>query len=206
MQNKKLVYEELWFLIIFLIIFPPLGIAILWRQGRFKTLHNILITIGSVFYFFLPFLFITLLIAFTETPLFHSHDEFKTKLNYVINENELPFEITNEQLETHSNSFNLSENLTIIENLEEDGDIEEIILVSQGSGSESVLAMTTLIKVEDEYLTDEEVNTILNELNIFNKEFNFNESDSKYKDYDTQYTLKYSDKVGYIFTISELEE
>src|SRR5690625_8034218 len=93
------IHQKIWLMWLLLIIFPPVGVVFLWLQQRLSKIKKIIITIIAGVYFISPFiLIIILLIVWNPTiPLYHSHDEFVEAFNQEIQEQDLPYNRSEER-------------------------------------------------------------------------------------------------------------
>ncbi|MCA0993493.1 hypothetical protein [Pseudalkalibacillus hwajinpoensis] len=199
-QGNKRFYQKAWFMWVFLIIFPPVGIFLLWKQKIFKKPTRFILTTVGVLYFASPFF----LVANTTIPLFYNHEEFVEAYQAEAKEVDVPFELKQAEETDHSITSKLSEDLTIIENKDDAGQIHEVVLVGQGEGSDIVLAMGLTIGLANEDQSIDEVKEIMNELKLFDENYDFENNETTVERDTIRYNMKYKQSEGLLLTVSKV--
>ena len=54
LKRRTPIFQKAWFMWFCLIIFPPVGIVLLWRQGRFTKVTRTVVTLIATAYFVFP--------------------------------------------------------------------------------------------------------------------------------------------------------
>ncbi|TKH10090.1 hypothetical protein FC678_15430, partial [Peribacillus simplex] len=77
LKRRTPIFQKAWFMWFWLIVFPPVGILLMWRQGRFTKVKRIVATLIATAYFVFP------IIAFMTTtlPLYNNQKEFLVAFN-----------------------------------------------------------------------------------------------------------------------------
>jgi hypothetical protein len=199
--KSDLVFEKAWFMWLFLILIPPLGIIIMWRQGRFKKSVRWIISLLALLYFLTPFI----VTATTTVPLFYSHDDMVTAFNNTKKELHTSYPLKTIEKNDQTITSQLTKDITLVVNLDKGGQVREVIMVGQGEGTDILLAMGTVIKATNPELTKNELSTTIKDLKVMDEGYHFTDKGVTVKKQSVQYNLKYSDKTGVIFTASKVK-
>ncbi|MFJ7951302.1 hypothetical protein ACIQZG_07215 [Lysinibacillus sp. NPDC096418] len=198
--KKTRYFETTWFMWISLIIFPPLGLILLWRQGRYSKKKRITISIVALVYFVLPIIISTTV----KLPLFNDHSELVSAFN--ISKKEL--NVSNEIMKVSKNgnvkTFKIDEDITLIENLDENGQIHELIMIGQGEGIDITTSLALLVGMTNTELSNVEIGDVLKELRFFDKDFKYDKNETELEVNTIRYNLKYDQTQGVIFSISKV--
>ncbi|MDQ0483996.1 hypothetical protein [Guptibacillus hwajinpoensis] len=199
-QGNSRFYQKGWFMWVFLFIFPPVGIFLLWKHKIYKKTTRFILTTVGVLYFASSFF----LLANSTIPLFYDHDEFVEAYQAEAKEVNVPFELKQEEETDHSITSKLSEDLTIIENKDDAGQIHEVVLVGQGEGSDIVLAMGVTIGLANQEQSIDEVKEIMNELKLFDESYDFENNETTVERDTIRYNMKYKQSEGLLLTVSKV--
>ena len=199
-QGNRRFYQKAWFMWVFLIIFPPVGIFLLWKHKIFKKPTRFVLTTVGVLYFASSFF----LLANSTIPLFYNHEEFVEAYQAEAKEVNVPFELKQEEETDHSITSKLSEDLTIIENKDDAGQIHEVVLVGQGEGSDIVLAMGVTIGLANQDQSIDEVKEVMNELKLFDESYDFENNETTVERDTIRYNMKYKQSEGLLLTVSKV--
>jgi hypothetical protein len=201
LRKSDLVYERAWFMWLFLILVPPLGIIIMWRQGRFKKSLRWIISLIAVLYFLSPFI-----VSATRTvPLFNSHDDVVAAFDNAKKELHTPYQLKTIEKNDQTITSKITKDITLVENLDKGGQVRELIMVGQGEGTDILLALGTVIKATNPDFSKSDLSSTIKDLKVINEGFQFPEKGFSVKKQSVKYNLKYSDKAGVIFTASRLK-
>lgn len=199
--NKKTRYfETSWFLWTWLIIFPPLGLIVLWRQGRYLKKNRIIISIAALVYFILPII----IGIIVKPPLYTDHRELVAAFNTAKKELNTSNEITQFTKDGNVQTFKMDEDITLIENLDERGQIHELIMIGQGEGIDITTSLALLIGMTNPELSNIEIGEVLKKLRFFDKDFKYDQNETAIEINTIRYNLKYDQTQGLIFSISKI--
>jgi tetrahydromethanopterin S-methyltransferase subunit G len=169
LKRHPLVFENAWFMWLWMIIFPPLGIAIMWRQGRLSIKKKLIGTLLALFYFLFPFI----IGSFVTVPLYYSHEEFLKAFNKEKEDLKLQYTLSNTVPDKQTISSKIGKDISLIENIDETGQIHEIIMVGQSEGTDIVIVMGLLIGMVSPELSSKEVGEVLSSLRLFDTTYPF---------------------------------
>lgn len=201
-KRRSTVFNKAWFMWLFLILFPPIGLVVMWRQGRFSKKVRWIITIVAAAYFVFP-----IYIGATATiPLYYSHDEFVTAYEDELKDQDLGYGLKNVKQDEETIASKLTDDLTLVENINDSGEVHELVLIGQGDGMDIILSMGQLIGTVQPELKDNQVGDVLEELRVFDKSYEFENNETTVTKNDIQYNLKYSQQTGVIFSVSKVTE
>lgn len=200
LDKKTRYFETSWFLWIWLIIFPPIGLIVLWRQGRYSKKKRITISIVAFLYFVLPMIISTTI----KSPLYNDHSELVAAFNISKKELNASNEITQVTKDGNVQTFKIDEAITLIENLDENGQIHELIMIGQGEGIDITTSLALLIGMTNPELSNVEIGEVLKELRFFDKDFKYDQNETKLEVNKIRYNLKYDQTQGVIFSISKV--
>src|SRR5690625_3109454 len=202
------IHQKIWLMWLLLIIFPQVGVVFLWLQQRLSKIKKIIITIIADVYFISPFiLIIILLIVWNPTiPLYHSHDEFVEAFNQEIQEQDLPYNIQVTEEEKHLITSELGQDITLLENIDEDGNVRELIMIGQGAGTDIIHMIGILIETTNPKLEKYEIGQVLEELRLFDGSYDFDVHELTVEQDQIRYNLKYDESIGIIFSVSKVNE
>ncbi|MEB2280100.1 hypothetical protein LAV73_08835 [Lysinibacillus xylanilyticus] len=198
--KKTRYFETTWFMWITLIIFPPLGLILLWRQGRYSKKKRITISIMALVYFVLPIIIITT----AKLPLFNDHSELVSAFNIAKKELNASNEITSITKDGNVQTFKIDKDITLIENLDEIDRIHELIMIGQGEGIDITTSLALLIGMTNTELSNIEIGNVLKELRFFDKDFKYDKNETEVEINTIRYNLKYDQTQGVIFSISKV--
>ncbi|WML54341.1 hypothetical protein RCG17_06760 [Neobacillus sp. PS3-12] len=201
LRKRDLVFERAWFMWFFLILIPPLGIIILWRQGRFKKSVRWIISLIAILYFLLPFI----VVATTKVPLFYSHDDVIAAFNKAKKELHTPYQLKTIEKNDQTITSQITKDITLVENLDKGGQVRELIMVGQGEGTDILLALGTMIKATNPEFSKSDLSSTIKDLKVMDEGYHFTDNGVTVKTQSVQYNLKYSDKAGVIFTASRVD-
>lgn len=189
---------------LWLIIFPPVGLVFLWVQRSLNKVKKIILTIIAGVYF-LVFLFIFVMIIWNPIiPLYDSHDEFVEVFNQEIQEQNLPYNLQVTEEKQHLITSELGQDITLLENIDKDGNVQELILIGQGTGTDIVLTIGLLIGATNSELVKQDIGQVLEELRFFDENYQFNTSELTVEKNLIRYHLKYDQAIGIIFSVSKV--
>ncbi|MBO1001788.1 hypothetical protein [Pseudogracilibacillus auburnensis] len=206
-KPKTSIFRKPWFMWVCLIVFPPLGIIIVWMQNRHKTIIQIVFTLVASFYFVLPIIVISILLIVlmkTTFPLYHSHTEFIEEFNKEAQELDLPYGIENIEEKNNVISSKLNEDITLIENIDHKGNVQELILIGQGKGTDIILIIGIIIGMTNPDLNETEIGQVLKDLRLFDQNYQFETNEVTVEKKLVRYNLKYDQSTGIIFSVSKV--
>lgn len=199
-KQKKKFYQKAWFMWIWLILFPPLGIFLMWKTGKFSIIKRIIATIIATGYFALPII----LVIFTTLPLYYSQKELLKDFNNEVDSLGLSYSISDTKVDDGFITSKLGENITLIESIDDNDKIHELIMIGQGEGLDIILLMGVFIGMTNPSLSQEEVGKVLNDLHLFEEDYDYQESEETVKKGLIRYHLKYDQTAGVIFSVSQV--
>lgn len=200
LDKKTRYFEKSWFLWIWLIIFPPLGLIVLWRQGRYSKKKRTTISIVALIYFVLPIIISTTI----KLPLYNDHNELVAAFNIAKKELNASNEITQLTKDGNVQTFKFGEDITLIENLDENDKIHELIMVGQGEGIDITISLALLISMTNPELSNVEIGEVLKDLRFFDKDFKYDKNETELEINTIRYNLKYDQTQGVVFSISKV--
>lgn len=198
--KKTRYFEKTWFMWILIIIFPPLGLVLLWRKGRYSKKKRITISIVALVYFVLPIIIVTTV----KLPLFNDHSELVSAFNTAKKELNVKNEITQITKEDNVQTFKIDKDITLIENLDNNDRIHELIMIGQGEGIDITTSLALLIGMTNTELSNFEIGDVLKELKFFDKDYKYDENETVVEINTIRYNLKYDQTQGVIFSISKV--
>ncbi|WP_042347610.1 hypothetical protein [Bacillus massiliigorillae] len=199
-SRKTRYFERAWFMWLWLIILPPLGLILLWRQGRFSKPKRIIISIIAVAYFLLPIIAVNAV----TLPLFKNHSELVSAFNQTKKELNLSNEITEISKDSNVESFKIDKDVTLIENLDDSNQIHELIMIGQGEGINIITSLALLIGMTNPEISKDEIGDVLKDLKVFDKDFEYNKNETEIELNKVRYNLKYDQTKGVIFSVSKV--
>lgn len=200
LKRKTRFFQKPWFMWLWLIILPPLGILLLWRQGRFTKFKGIIITLVFTLYFIFPIV----AVMATTVPLFQNQKEFLSAFNNEVKVLDLAYSLENTKKEKESITSKLGEDITLVENIDDKGAVQELIMVGQGEGKDILLTMGLLIGTTNTNLSQEEIGQVLKDLRLFDKNYKFQMNETTTEKNNIRYNLKYDQSKGLIFSVSHV--
>lgn len=206
--TKEPFHQKIWLIYLLLIIFPPAGIVFVWLQKRYTNTRKIVLTILGAFYFvLLPIiLMIILVIIWNPTnPLYYSHDDFMEAFEQTVENQNHPYELNITNEEEHLISSELTDDVSLLENIDTKGNIQELVIIGQGTGTEVVGTIGALIEVTNPDLEKDEVGQVLDELHFFDEDLPENEGTSVDKN-KIHYHLTYDESTGVVFSVSKVND
>ncbi|PCD05703.1 hypothetical protein CMV16_21980 [Peribacillus simplex] len=200
LKRRTPIFQKAWFMWFWLIVFPPVGILLMWRQGRFTKVKRIVATLVATAYFVFP------IIAFMTTtlPLYNNQKEFLVAFNKEVKELKLPYSLENVSKEDETITSKLNDDVTLIENIDDNGAVHELIMVGQGEGTDIVLSMGLLIGMTNPDLSQKDVGQVLKDLRLFDESYKYQKNETKVEKNTIRYNLKYDQDAGIIFSVSKV--
>lgn len=200
LKQKASLFQKAWFRWLWLILFPPLGVFLLWKQKVYSVTKRTIVSAIAMMYFIFP-----IIIGMTSSsPLYYNEDEFIEDFTKEVKELNLPFTLEDMRENDDTISYKLDEDITLIENVDENGQIHELIMIGQGDGSDIILAMGALIGSVNTDMENNEIGDVLMELRLFDENFKYEMNESTVEKNFIRYNLKYDQSVGVIFSISRV--
>lgn len=199
-KQKTKILQKAWFMSIWLILFPPLGVFLMWKLRKFSVVKRIIATIIAAGYFVLS-IFISI---FSTLPLYYSQEEFLKAFNNEVDSLGLTYSLSDTKEEDGSITLKLDEDITLIENMNDQDNIHELIMIGQGEGVDIILLMGVFIGMTKPNLTQEEVGQVLSDLHLFDDDYDFQNNGETIERGTVRYNLKYEQSVGVIFSVSKV--
>ncbi|MFC0187122.1 hypothetical protein ACFFJY_02425 [Fictibacillus aquaticus] len=200
LTRKKGIFQKSWITWAFLILFPPLGLFILWKQKKYTTKKRWAITAGAAAYFAAPIAAGALMTA----PLYYSHQEFTESFAEEVKALKLNYKLEGTKKEKETITSLVTDDVTVIENIDESGKVHELIMVGQGDGQDIVLTMGLLVSMTNPDLSKKEVGNVLKELRLFDESYNYHKNETSIEEGFIRYNLKYDQTAGVIFSVSRV--
>jgi hypothetical protein len=200
LKRRTLIFEKAWFMWLWLVLLPPLGIAIMWRQGRLSKGRRLTTTLIASIYFLSPFI----LAGFATVPLFYNQDDFIKAYENESNELDLPYTLKETKSEGNSITSKMTKDITVIENIDQSGQVHELIMIGQGEGTDIVLSMGLIVEMTNPELKSNEVRKVLEELRLFDENYKFENNETTVEKNTIRYNLKYKQDIGLIFSVSKV--
>ena len=200
LKRRTPIFQKAWFMWFCLIIFPPVGIVLLWRQGRFTKVTRTVVTLIATVYFVFPII----AVMTTTLPLYNNQNEFLEAFDKEVNDLKLPYALKDIKEEEETITSKLDEDITLIENIDENGAVHELVMVGQGEGTDIVLSMGLLIGMTNPDLNQEEVGQVLKDLRLFDENYQYQKNETTVEKNTIRYNLKYDQSAGVIFSVSKV--
>lgn len=198
-SNQTTFHQKSWLMWLLLLLFPPIGLILLWIQKRISTGKKIILTVLASVYF------ITVLVIWNTTvPLFHNHDEVEAAFTENVSEQNLSYNMQIINEEKHSITSELSNDITLIENIDKNGNVQEVIMIGQGAGTDIIHIMGILIEITNPKLEKSEVGDVLTKLRLFDEDYEYIANELTVEENSIRYHLKYDESSGVIFSISKV--
>ncbi|MGE7765759.1 hypothetical protein [Peribacillus sp. NPDC096540] len=194
LKRRTPVFQNVWFMWFWLIFFPPVGILLMWRRGRFTKVKRIVATLIATAYFVFPII----AVMTTTLPLYNNQKEFLEK------KLKLPYSLENVKKEDETITSKLNDDVTLIENIDDNGAVHELIMVGQGEGTDIVLSMGLLIGMTNPDLSQKDVGQVLKDLRLFDESYKYQKNETKVEKNTIRYNLKYDQDAGVIFSVSKV--
>lgn len=200
------IHQKSWLMWISLILFPPVGVIFLWIQRKLSIVKKIILTIIAAVYFITPFILMIILVIIWNptTPLFHNHDGFVEAFTQEVSEQDLPYSIQVSEEAKHLISSEVTQDITLLESIDENGNVQELIMIGQGTGTDMIDMIGVLIQTTSPELEKHDIGEILTDLRLFDENFDFNENEFTVEKKLIRYHLKYDESTGVIFSISKV--
>lgn len=200
LTKKTRFFQRKWFMWIFLIILPPLGLILLWSQRSYSKIKGTFISLFALIYFAFPLA----LVATAKEPLFKNHNElvsaFDSQKEFLKLSNKMSEVKTDDNVAT----YHISKDITLVENLNVINQIHEIVMVGQGDGMEITKTLALLISMTNPKLSKAEVGDVLQDLRYFDQDYEYHENETNVELNSIRYNLKYDQKQGVIFSVSKV--
>jgi hypothetical protein len=200
LKRRTPIYQKAWFMWFWLIVFTPVGILLMWRQGRFTKVKRILVTLIATAYFVFPII----AVMTTTLPLYNNQEEFLEAFNEEEKELKLSYTLENIKKENDSITSKLDDDITLIENIDDNGAVHELIMVGQGEGTDIVLLMGMLIGMTNPDLNQKDVGQVLKDLRLFDESYQYQKNETTVEKNMIRYNLKYDQSAGVIFSVSKV--
>src|SRR4051794_27716182 len=107
----------------------------------------------------------------TMLPLFNNKKEFSDAFNKKVIK--LTYSLKNLKKEEQTITLKLDEDITLIENIDDKGDIHELIMLGQEEGTDIVLTRGMLIDMTNSNLNQKEVGQVLKDLGLFDENYKY---------------------------------
>jgi len=200
LKHRTSILKSTWFMWFWLIIFPPVGIFLVWKRGRLTKMKRTIATVIATAYFVFPII----IVMATTLPLYNNHEEFIEAFNKEVKNLDLSYSLENIKKEEETITSKLDKDITLIENIDEKGAVHELVMVGQGEGMDIVLSMGLLIGMTNPNLNQSQVGTVLKELRLFDESYQYQNNETTVEKNTIRYNLKYDQSVGVIFSISKV--
>ncbi|MFJ8264779.1 hypothetical protein [Peribacillus asahii] len=201
LRRRTPIFQTAWFMWFWLIVFPPFGILLMWRQGRFTKIKRIVATVIAIAYFAFP----TIIVMTTTLPLYNNQKEFSDAFNKEVKDLDLSYSLENLKKEDDTITSKLDKDITLIENIDGNGAVHELIMVGQGEGTDIVLSMGLLIGMTNPELSQKEVGEVLKDLRLFDESYKYQRNETTVEKNAIRYNLKYDQSAGVIFSVSKVD-
>ncbi|MEY9971581.1 hypothetical protein ABH966_001954 [Lysinibacillus sp. RC46] len=194
------IFKTAWFMWFWLIIFPPLGVFLMWKQGRLTKMKRTIATAIAGVYFVSP-----MIIGMATTlPLYSNQEEFIEAFNKEIKKLDFSYSLENIKKEEETITSKLGKDITLIENIDEKGAVHELVMVGQGEGMDIILSMGLLIGMTNPILNQNEIGAVLKDLRLFDESYEYQKNETTVEKNKIRYNLKYDQAAGVIFSVSKV--
>ncbi len=187
----------MWF---WLIIFPPLGVFLMWKQGRLTKMKRTIASVIAVIYFVSPII----LVMASTLPLYSNQEEFIGAFNKEVKKLDFSYSLENVKKDGETITSKLGKDITLIENIDEKGAIHELVMLGQGEGIDIILSMGLLIGMTNPDLNQNEIGAVLKDLRLFDKSYEYQKNETTVEKNTIRYNLKYDQAAGVIFSVSKV--
>ncbi|MFF2178741.1 hypothetical protein ACFVT8_20115 [Lysinibacillus sp. NPDC058147] len=194
------IFKTAWFMWFWLIIFPPLGVFLMWKQGRLTKMKRTIATVIAGVYFVSPMI----IVIATTLPLYNNQEEFIEAFNKEVKKLDFSYSLENIKKEEETITSKLGEAITLIENIDEKGAVHELVMVGQGEGMDIILSMGLLIGMTNPGLNQNEIGAILKDLRLFDESYEYQKNETTVEKNTIRYNLKYDQAAGVIFSVSKV--
>lgn len=194
------IFKTAWFMWFWLIIFPPLGVFLMWKQGRLTKMKRTIATVIAGVYFVSPMI----IVMATTLPLYNNQKEFIEAFNKEVKKLDFSYSLENIKKEEETITSKLGEAITLIENIDEKGAVHELVMVGQGEGMDIILSMGLLIGMTNPGLNQNEIGAILKDLRLFDESYEYQKNETTVEKKSIRYNLKYDQAAGVIFSVSKV--
>ncbi len=199
-STRKPFHQKSWLMWLFLFIFPPVGLILLWKQNKFSKVKKIILTVLASIYFITPII----IIVNTTVPLFYNHDDVVEAFTEKVSEQDLSYSMQVIEEEKHLITSELSNDIILLENIDNNERVQEIIMIGQGSGTDIIHIMGILIEITNPNLEKAEIGEILTKLRLFDEDYEFTGNELTVEENLIRYHLKYDESSGVIFSVSKV--
>lgn len=199
-STRKPFHQKSWLMWLFLFIFPPVGLILLWKQNKFSKVKKIILTVLASIYFITPII----IIVNTTVPLFYNHDDVVEAFTEKVSEQDLSYSMQVIEEEKHLITSELSNDIILLENIDNNDRVQEIIMIGQGSGTDIIHIMGILIEITNPNLEKAEIGEILTKLRLFDENYEFTGNELTVEENLIRYHLKYDESSGVIFSVSKV--
>jgi len=194
------IFKTAWFMWFWLIIFPPLGVFLMWKQGRLTKMKRTMATVIASVYFVSP-----MIIGMATTlPLYNNQEEFIEAFNKEVKKLDFSYSLENIKKEDETITSKLGKDITLIENIDEKGAVHELVMVGQGEGMDIILSMGLLIGMTNPVLNQDEIGAVLKDLRLFDESYEYQKNETTVEKNTIRYNLKYDQAAGVIFSVSKV--
>jgi len=194
------IFKTAWFMWFWLIIFPPLGVFLMWKQGRLTKMKRTIATIIAGVYFVSPMI----IVMATTLPLYNNQEEFIEAFNKEVKKLDFSYSLENIKKEEETITSKLGKAITLIENIDEKGAVHELVMVGQGEGVDIILSMGLLIGMTNPVLNQDEIGAVLKDLRLFDESYEYQKNETTVEKNTIRYNLKYDQAAGVIFSVSKV--
>ena len=194
------IFKTAWFMWFWLIIFPPLGVFLMWKQGRLTKMKRTMATAIASVYFVSPMI----IVMATTLPLYNNQEEFIEAFNKEIKKLDFSYSLENIKKEEETITSKLGKDITLIENIDEKGAVHELVMVGQGEGMDIILSMGLLIGMTNPILNQNEIGAVLKDLRLFDESYEYQKNETTVEKNTIRYNLKYDQAAGVIFSVSKV--
>ncbi|MFJ8087983.1 hypothetical protein ACIQ7N_07225 [Lysinibacillus sp. NPDC095746] len=200
-KRRTSIFKTAWFMWFWLIIFPPLGVFLIWKQGRLTKKKRTIATVIAGVYFVSPMI----IGKATTLPLYNNQEEFIEAFNKAVKKLDFSYSLENTKKEEETITSKLGKDITLIENIDEKGAVHELIMVGQGEGMDIILSMGLLIGMTNPDLSQNDIGAVLKDLRLFDESYDYQKNETTVEKDTIRYNLKYDEAAGVIFSASKVK-
>ncbi|MFJ7682040.1 hypothetical protein [Peribacillus butanolivorans] len=115
----------------------------------------------------------------------------------------MPYSLENVKKEDETITSKLNDDVTLIENIDDNGAVHELIMVGQGEGTDIVLTMGLLIGITNPDLSQKDVGQVLMDLSLFDESYKYQKNETKVEKNTIRYNLKYDQDADVILVFQK---
>ncbi|MFB7157591.1 hypothetical protein [Lysinibacillus sp. NPDC056232] len=194
------IFKTAWFMWFWLIIFPPLGVFLMWKQGRLTKMKRTIASVIAGVYFVSPMI----IVMATTLPLYNNQEEFIEAFNKEVKKLDFSYALENTKKEEETITSKLGKDITLIENIDKKGAVHELVVVGQGEGMDIILSVGLLIGMTNPDLNQNEIGAVLKDLRLFDESYEYQKNETTVEKKTIRYNLKYDEAAGVIFSVSKV--